>query len=962
MADPFCVVHALTTGGLRAEDSLIELAAVRVGAGGEETFQCLCRQRGDLPLHIRQLAGLEDGDFAGAPDEDRALSDLFDFVGDDPVVAVEVDALLRYLRGRAGRRRGPSGIDVVDLACFVIPTAGSFDLATLCGLAGVPAPGERALDTARATAAVWQHLAGRLLELPLPVLAMAVTVLEPTDHPLRALLAEAETASLSKNLLGPTQYAELLKDFSPFLGIRPAVTPGAAPEKLDADGICALFEPDGTLSQSLAGYEYREEQVAMIREVCRAYNAGSILLVEAGTGTGKSLAYLIPSVLWAKKNGQRVVVSTNTKNLQEQLFSKDVPLIRRMLRAAGEAASEFRCAVIKGRANYLCMHKLLNLFQEIDRELAPEERADLLPLVAWAVETDTGDLSENGGFMHRPNWDIWTRVGALYPEECNGPRCRRAKHCFLRRARSLSLNADVVVANHAVVFSEMGIDDSAVLPPYDHLIFDEGHNIENVATEHLGLRLSAFDVMRVLNRLNRAGRDGAGRGLFTNMRFQLARAGELGEDGAQLADDIPRALADMDAVAAAMQQFFGAVAAVCEGAGGRGDRLRYDAYDRRPREWDRVETAAGDFGQALKRLADRLSAMQTRLGDMDDEVDYKQDFVRSLGAEAAAVSDLLSTLGMVVEAKESAYVYWIEQRRRRGRRRDAAYEAQLCAAPLEIAAVMAAHLYGKKSTLILSSATLTVDGEFDFMLARLGLDEYEANEPGRVRTAALGSSFDFERQVLLGVPVFLPEPARQAGSFEEHLASMLGNLLTATRGRGLVLFTSYDMLNRTYPPVKETLERAGIVTLGQGLDGERSKLMHYFTRNVSSVLLGTQSFWEGVDIPGEALTCLVLAKLPFQVVNDPIVEARCELLRSRGRDPFNEYSVPHAVIRLKQGFGRLIRSRTDVGIIVVCDKRVATRGYGRRFLHSLPAPAKVFTGEADLLDEVRSFLERHHTN
>jgi len=955
MQRPTFAVHFLTTGPDPRRDRVVEIAAVSLAKRDAPPFDTLVGDSRPLPMRLRKASGLCEEDLRQAPPFEDAIRRLGRYLDGATAVVCGAETARALSSAHAGSAAG-GVVDLADLARFVVPTADAFDLETLCPLCGAAPPAPRALPVARAVAEVWTDLNRRLSRLPPAVLEAAASLVAPLDHPLRALLAESAGRAVSA--VGPRATIEDL--FAGGEGAPGPVTraaPAAVPRRLEVEKVREPFLPGGAFQRALATYEHRPEQVRMAEEVCRAYNEGAILLVEAGTGTGKSLAYLVPSVLWTAANRQQVVVSTSTKNLQTQLFEKDLPLVRRAL------GIPFTCALIKGRGNYLCLRKFLYLLKESDRELTPDERADLLPFLVWAAETETGDVAENGAFMSRFSAEVWSRLSCTRPGECVGPRCRVARRCFVRRARARSLQADVIVANHAVVFSEMDAE-GVVLPPYEHVIFDEAHNVERVATEHLALRLSPPDVYRVLNRLHRPGRGGAGTGLFTNIRFQLSRLGQRAPAATarDIASAVALALADMEHLAKAVEACFAEVGRILDPPGGARarsaareaeSRLRYDGLERRPETWDDVERAAGALCDALKRLAARLTTVRDHVKSLGERLTYHVDFDRALAAEAETLCGLVDPLRLLVEAQDEAFVYWIE-RVRRGRQPEYA----LCAAPLNVGRVLAEQVYARKSTVVFSSATLTTEGTFDFARSRLGLEEWERNEPGRVRTAALGSSFDFGRQVLLGVPLFLPEPTRGERAFEKRLAEMLEAVFRATGGRGLALFTSYEMLNATYAPLKEALEREGICVLGQGLDGERSTLTRLFERDVSSVLLGTQSFWEGVDVPGEALSCLALAKLPFEVFTDPIVQARCERLRAQGRDPFQAYSVPQAVIRLRQGFGRLVRHRHDRGVILICDKRVATRGYGRRFLDSLPVEGRVFASLEELVEAVGRFLGR----
>jgi Rad3-related DNA helicase len=587
-----------------------------------------------------------------------------------------------------------------------------------------------------------------------------------------------------------------------------------------------------------------------------------------------------------------------------------------------------------------------------ERELSDGERVEILPAISWLAETETGDVAELSGLKGGMESELWARM-ATQRDECLGPRCRFARNCFVRRARARALQSDVVVANHSTVFWEAG-DASVALPPFRCIVFDEAHNLENIATDAATIRVAPWQLSRVLNRLFRAQRDGAGRGLFANLQHQLSlAAAELPAGQAdRLAEVVRLSIEAFPEARSAAESLFGGLALLLDESGQRVERLRYDA-DRRPDDWPQLARSAQAFADVVEPLAKALEGLAKPCAEAADAKADREPFATlrevavEIAAQASLLREMLEHLDKVLKANDEDAVYWIEREPGRA-------GASFNAAPLDIAALMEATIFSRVRTAVLTSATLTVAGNFDFMRDRLGMRGAVST---RLRVADLGTSFDFERQALLAVPSFLPEPRTDGPDFVRPFSALAADILTATRGRGLVLFTSHAMLREAYPAIKSALARSGIRVMAQGVDGERSRLITRFSRETSSVLLGTQSFWEGVDVPGEALSCLIVAKLPFRVHTDPLVSARCEALKRKGRNDFNDYMVPDAVIRLKQGFGRLIRTRTDRGVVIVCDPRLVTKGYGKTFRDSLPARTRVFKDQAQLVGAVREFLE-----
>ena len=934
-------VNILTTGPDESADQIVEYAAVRVKAGETaETFARLARVRSPLSHQMRKRTGLRPGDLKKCASTSKVLGEFLDFVSHATLVCWDADHLVRFLDAKGRRKFRQAPLDVWQFATIVLPSAPSYGLGPLAERFGLDAPEtDRALPALELTRKLWQCLCEHAETLSVPVVSEIARVLRTVDDPLSAVFSALERKVIAKSLgTRKTRLEDCAKDFSQIIRAKPKQR-RPRDKALDQEEVARFFEPDGVLGKTHENYERRQEQTDMARAVCRAFSSSSHLMVEAGTGTGKSMAYLVPSILWSRQNDVPVVVSTNTKNLQEQLFFKDIPYLQENL------GQSFEPALIKGRGNYVCVRRLLYLVRECERELSEDERVALLPLIAWFDVTDTGDLSECSGFLAGSCPGLRPRL-TTRAEECAGRACRHFESCFIRRARALALAGDIVVANHAVVFAELGMD-SPVLPPYEHIIFDEAHNLEDVATEFLARRVSRLRIVRILNRLYRPTRQG-GTGLLPTVLAKVRMANKLPKAAvkaidAACVDAFEKVVASADEA----DKFFGMFASLFDEPATK-EKVRFQAGRRNKETWEPIAQGKRTLMATTAELAKLLDQIRAALADAGhDRLDSGAQFTNDLKAAVDMLREVFTDLEFVLRAKEPDNVYWVE------RQSWGQEQYEVCAAPLEIASLMAKRLYSQKRSIIMSSATLTVADEFDFVKQRLGADALGPNE---LRTVAVGSPFDFDLQALVAVPNFLPDPGSPNEEFEDGLTDLLIDLFRVTQGRGLVLFTSYAMLNHTYDRLRTELGHDGILVLGQGKDGERSHLASIFRENTSSVLLGTQSFWEGVDFVGEALSCLVVVKLPFAVFTDPLIEARCEHIKSQGQDPFMGYSVPSAAIKFRQGFGRLIRTKTDLGVVVATDKRIVTRRYGQHFLRSLPTRHKLYADSASMLDDIERFL------
>ena len=715
-----------------------------------------------------------------------------------------------------------------------------------------------------------------------------------------------------------------------YVVVEPFLAGDTAP--LDVSKLRHTFSPSGPLARALPRFEVRPQQAQMMEVVSRAFNEERTAVVEAPTGVGKTLAYLLPAVAWAVQNKERVVMSTRTINLQEQIILKDVPLLQRCL------DFEFKACLVKGRGNYLCHRKLERTLSEASLFDDEETKTQLDAIVAWAEKTEDGSRSD---LPFVPERGLWERV-CSESDSCSMGRCPDKKKCFVGKARRTVAGADLVVTNHHILFSDVAIKrelgsftEHAVLPSYDRVIFDEAHSIEDSATEYFGASATYLGSLATLGRFHRMER-GQERGLIPLLKVKLVKnCPQLSVKEFETIQDLietkigPAIAVCRDAVSNAFLSLRTLASKEC-GQIGRDVKWRLTQDVLNTPSMRELHTEyilpAVDAFRLLAKWNQALTVKLNAIAPLGTETQSPvEDELVLLRAYTSRTERLANTLGEVTsEELGENTVRWVEV--------DISNEKfiRVARCPLEVGEPLSEWLYTHLKTVVMTSATLTVEKKFDFLFHRLGLDRVAAD---RVETATLDSPFDFEEQAALCIPNDLPAP-NEKDYLAESTACIL-EALQATRGHAFVLFTSFFALNFAFERLEDTLRADGITPLKQGTVA-RTTLLERFRSDSASVLFATDSFWEGVDVVGEALQCVILHRLPFRVPSEPIQQARTEAIEESGKNSFMEYSVPQAVIKFRQGFGRLIRHRGDRGVILVLDQRIITKRYGRKFRSSLP--------------------------
>jgi len=752
--------------------------------------------------------------------------------------------------------------------------------------------------------------------------------------------------------------------------VYPVVEPRAQeaePDPIEPNEIRDIFGPDGSLARVHPNYEPRDSQIDMAAEVIKILESGTVGLLEAGTGTGKSLAYLVPALKWALRGRRRVVVSTRTINLQEQHLKQDLPILEEIV---GEP---FKAVLFKGRGNYLCFRKRDLLGMDSGEVLLEfDDLREVQQIIDWSRSTDDGSLSDLPFVPLDSNWALFRSES----DSCIRARCSYFSTCFFYRARKDGASAQLLLANHHVLFADLslrsaGQEAAAIMPKYDAVILDEAHNVEDVALSYFGGSISRWALLSHLGKM--VSRRNSERGLVPFLIKRLQKEKRIGKKDQKemlsLAADLVTAVEEKRSlIESAFQSLAQILVSWLEGengerggkwgqnpgessGGGQGKqpeyRWRIPLEKRNDASWTEVTTHLEELVLHLKGVVTPLRKINSSLRELVDEGhDELSGIWGDLGGVFARVDNSIDFLKRIIDGESEHEVFWTEVRS--GGRQPA---VSLHLTPLDVSPILSETLFAGNGPVIMTSATMTVGGTFDFISERLGINNMEIDT---VQRKVFATPFDMAVQMKLMVPDSLPEPGKPG--YVNMLATAVNDMVKASSGGALVLFTSYRTLEAVHGKCMERLEREGINVMRQG-EAPRTALLEMFRNDPQSALFATDSFWEGIDVVGSSLRNVIITRLPFPVPTDPVNEARSEMMIREGRDPFWEDSIPRAVIRLRQGIGRLIRHRNDAGCAVICDSRIVRRSYGAIFIDSLGDVELQRGSIPDLADEIRTFFK-----
>ncbi|HEX6350796.1 MAG TPA: helicase C-terminal domain-containing protein [Candidatus Dormibacteraeota bacterium] len=895
----------LETTGLDPErDGVIEVGAVAFNHQlVVDRLELLANPGRKLPDTVAKLTGIRSDDLRGAPPSRQALETLRRFLDGRQAVGHGASLDIEFLTAAGCWEPGRELVDTLHIARILLPQSASHSLPLLAAELGLEQPRpHRALDDADATRQLFMRLREEAAGLDEELKEKMLALVAPYGWAIASFFAEALALPAPLGLQRPERAARSLP-------------PGHA--RRDADDeparLAELLAPGGPLSTALPDYEHREGQLQMLLAVAQTMRRGGRLAVEAGTGTGKSLAYLVPAIARAVRRGERVIVSTYTVTLQEQLMSVDLPALRQWL------PWDFEACLLKGRPNYVSLRRWRRYLGEPCADA--EELRFKLKIMVWLHQTATGDRSELR--LQGREEVLWNRI-ASDPLDCVGIHCT-AEDCFVHRARAEAEKADLVVVNHALLLADAA-SGGGVLPHYDHLIVDEAHHLEDAATSGLRQEVDGQGLLALLDRQL---------GLIEAIRLQPALGSTVGLEQA-LAVAGPSAQRGRERATAFFDACGEWVRASLQDPARRDESVRLVPALREDPGFLPLVALAEDAVTALAALdADLMRAVAAGRewlgGDEPDPELRELEMIRARLAEAARLLQ-----GALVQPDANT-VYWFTLLARTN-------AVLLRAAPLVVGGLLREHVYADRSSVVFTSASLAVAGSFDYFCSRVGLGQ-------DVETLSLASPFDYLSQALVCLPTDLPD--LQSPEFEPLLVDVVADIARRIGGRTLALFTSHQQLRDVYTALKHRHDLDEVLILGQGIDGQRRPLLKVFSETEQALLLGTSSFWEGIDVPGDRLSCVIVVRLPFPVPTEPVFAARSELVR----DAFTQYALPLAALRLKQGFGRLIRRASDRGAVVVLDGRISSKEYGRAFLEVLP-PAAQYRGRVERVGErIEEWLE-----
>jgi DNA polymerase-3 subunit epsilon/ATP-dependent DNA helicase DinG len=893
-----------STGFDPATDQVIEIAAVKFeGEKIIDTFETFINPQIAIPPIITHITGIKNEDVENAPVLEDIQKELEEFIGDCPIVGHNIDFDVNFLKAKRVGVPGPL-YDTLQLSMILLPGLPSYSLDTLGRTLKLEHENKhRAMSDTMACFKLFRILEEKIAEIKEPTLQKIRAIVQRSSWAPGEIFIHAATDlqkrqknATNKNGLGKTKSDQHNKQEST------QTAPHDTAYTQTAEKLLEAYKPGGKLSAVIPDYETRPSQQHMTELIMEALSGNRKKLIEAGTGVGKTLAYLTAAVHHSLKQHKKVVVSTYTHNLQEQLLKKDMPLLQKLF-----APHEFKIALVKGRKNYLS-YKRLELLMHKD-SFADHEVALIVKVLLWLDRSRTGDLDELT-FVGKEYSMLDEICCAEYACSHEDPEFKNS--CYLMKARQNAFVADIIIVNHALLLQDLTAENP-ILPEYEHIVIDEAHHLEKVATD-------TFTVVLAFHSFQRP---------FEKLKKNLDVLGRFTKD-AEVMNELQTIRQETEQLLNRTEIFFGLVGIFLEKNLGpyQFNQINLSETDVMSKEWLQAKNAGKIVAEASGNLLEKLTKLHESSGSFAATV-WKEikGYIYQCEKKSA---DLRSVLESDEESFEQ--MTWISK----------SFEENVTIrrSPVDVGPMMNTVLWNVKPGIILTSATLRTDHTFNFFRSQLGLDQ-------SFEEAVLPSHFSYPDQVKIIIPEDLPEPATEG--YFKSCASIIKNIIQANGGRTLVLFTAKKALSATYHEIAPELKKSGFTVLGQQISGGRGKILQHFKDEpATSAIFGTQSFWEGVDLQGDTLNCVVIQKLPFDPPDDPMIVARSK----KYANAFSEYQLPKAILKFKQGFGRLIRSSKDTGTIVILDTRIIQKNYGHQFLEALPEGITIKYGSKDKLHEL----------
>ena len=944
----YVVVDIETTGLSPQDNEIIEIGAVKVSGGKVRgKYHSLVKPQRNIPNMIQKLTGITQDMVLKAPPFEEIADKFKKFVGNNIFVAhnagFDFKTINTSLR-RAGRAElDAKVIDTQELVIIVYPTLSSHRLSVLAQKLGIDIEDKhRALVDAGVTAKIFLMVLEEIKKMKVVVLREILKLSYGSNWPPYDLFFEA--LKKSDRHTDSVAYQGACHFLRPVTEvIRKKKKRTEIKVSIALDQVNKFFKKGGALEKNIKGYEERMSQIEMVNAISAVLNRSGHLVIEAGTGTGKSLAYLYPAILFSLNNNKPVVISTRTKNLQEQLIDKDIPLLKKSI------PKDFYAVVVKGMENYFCLRKWDMHYRLIAKKMVKEDLSHLFGFLNWLSITQTGDITELHSMLYYKAYRNYRSEARA----CSKEKCAFFGRCFHSRNRRAAQKADIIIVNHSLLFSDIN-GRGNILPSYDQLVLDEAHNIEDVATESFSVVISS---RKILDNLKRLVEPKGSFSILEEVEIVLREAKDLEaiEKIKQVNKEIYKR---MDSAFKTTRRSFegitsfvhaqrlkeiGQVNVVFKKNGELWKLIVNMSLKSQPK-WEIVKESINDIKGVIVKIIEALEELKKVIEEK--LVSRKiEDVYLDVAALIGEFQDMIGEIDFVFNDEEN-YISWIEVDTN-----SSPWTTTIISAPINVGDFIYENIFSKKENVILTSATLSVNGGFDFLKSRIGLLEQEVN----LQEVKLGTEFDYESQAVVCVPkgVNIVKENTDLG----RIADLLARIIILTQGRTLVLFTSYKMLQDVYFLAQEILRTEDIHVYCQGRHGSRRSILERFKGEKKSVVFGTDSFWEGVDLPGSTLSCLVMMKLPFAVPTEPIVLARTEEIEFKGKNGFLDYAVPHAVIKFRQGIGRLIRTKKDKGIIVIFDNRLYEKSYGHIFLNSIPDYYKIYELPEEIIGITKNWLE-----